>query len=95
MTIQRAWERYRVRNGCENIDALRGKIRDFLGTPLTTQLMNHKIGCIELADCKFLTNPRFVDPSRFGWEIPRTLQKWKSITVEDQFEDYLNAHGRP
>ena len=93
MTIQRAWERYGIGNGCENIDALKGKIKNFLGRPLTIQLMDHKIGCIELIDCKFLTNPRFVEPSKFAWEVPRTLQKWKIITVGDNFEDYLNTHG--
>lgn len=95
MTIQQAWEKYKFGNGCKNLNDLKGKIKEYLGNPLTTDLMNHKIGCIELVDCKFLNTPRFFAPSKFDVEFPSNLQKLKYFHIEDKFEEYLNAHGKP
>jgi putative restriction endonuclease len=95
MTIQESWDRYGYGNGCENFNELKVKIRDFLGSPLTTDLTNHKIGCIELTGGKFLNTARIFNPSRFSINIPRTLQRFTYFDGEDPFEEYLNEHGKP
>jgi putative restriction endonuclease len=95
MTIKQAWEKYEAGNGCENFNDLKGKIKEYLGNTLTANLMSHKIGCIELIDCRFLGNPRFFKPSKFDVDFPSNIQKFKYIYIEDQFEEYISSHGKP
>jgi putative restriction endonuclease len=94
MTIQEAWNRYENRNGCENFSGLKQIIREYKkNTLLGSQLLNHKIGCIELKNCKFLRNPRFISPSRFNVEIPKNMQTFKYFVQDDRFSEYIIEYG--
>ena len=94
MTIEDAWKRYNVRNGCENLSWLKEKIKEYKrNTLLGSQLLNYKIGCIELSNCKFLRNSRFISTTNFNLEIPRTMQKMKYFDSFDPFVNYINEHA--
>jgi putative restriction endonuclease len=94
MNIQEAWDRYGIGNGCEKFPSLKQAIREYTkSTVLGQNLLNHKIGCIELKNCKFLNRPRYISTSRFDIEIPSSMQKFKYFDSPDPFADYIDEHG--
>ena len=95
MNIQEAWDRYGNRNGCETFEGLRGIIKEYKkNTMFGRELLNHKIGCIELINCKYLRRPRYTCTSNYNIKIPATMQKFKYFEQDDpRISNYLIKHG--
>jgi len=89
MSINEAWEKYGKGNGCENRNALIGKIRDYAKPfkPKESQGL-HRIGCIELKDCRPIYKKN-LDPIDFNIDIPKNMQKIKYFCETDSFESNI------